>query len=93
MLDTKIAGARENVDSVGMEFAYGKCRVKRPKGEAAGGCESGKGGFSELTAVFRNMLVHFNTGVDRNMENPKWKIKIEIEVAKVRCVVGLECPS
>jgi len=39
------------------------------------------------------MLVHFNTGVDRNMESPKWKMKTEIEVAKVRCVVGLECPS
>jgi len=62
MLDTKIARARENIDSVGMEFAYGKCRAKRPKREAAGGGGSGKRGFSELTVVFRNMLVHFNTG-------------------------------
>jgi hypothetical protein len=33
-----------------------------PKGEVAGGCESGKRRFSELTVVFRNMLVHFDTG-------------------------------
>jgi hypothetical protein len=45
MLDTKIAGARENIDSVGMEFAYGKCRVKRPKGEWQGAERAEKGDF------------------------------------------------
>jgi hypothetical protein len=45
MLDTKIAGARENVDSVGMEFAYGKCKVKRPEWKRQAAVRAEKGDF------------------------------------------------
>jgi hypothetical protein len=88
MLDAKIAGARENIDAGGMELAYGKGRVKRRKGKWQAAVRVEKRGFSELTVIFRNMLVHLTLGADRNMESPKWKMRIEIEVAKVRCVVG-----
>ena len=30
---TKSAGAREGIDSVRTEIAYGKCRIKRTKGK------------------------------------------------------------
>lgn len=45
MLDAKIAGARENIDAAGMEFAYGKGRVKRRKGKWQAAARAEKGGF------------------------------------------------
>ena len=90
MLGTKIAG-QERILILWAWNCIWEVQGQKAEREVAGGCESGKGGFSELTVVFRNMLVHFNSGVDTNMESLRWKMRIEIEVAKVRCVV--ECPK
>jgi len=45
MLDTKIAGARENIDSVGMEFALESAGSKDRKGKRQAAVRAEKGGF------------------------------------------------